>query len=110
MSRTIPERDWKKFRIIYPIALDRFSEQILEEVDEINSNEDLSYHERYLKIYKLIKNRDREMANIFNDFRRSTALLQLGQMNAHGLLRSEEIEEFSEETQEVLNFLRGDLS
>ncbi len=105
MTRQIPEKDWEKFRIIHPIALERFSEQILEEIEDINSQESQSVHTKYGKIYKLIKDRDREMGKIFNDFRRSTALMQLHMMHSHGLLKPEEIEEFTEETQQVLNFL-----
>lgn len=105
MTRQIPEKDWKKFRTIHPIALERFCEQVLEEIEEINSHGDLSCHKRYGKIYKLIRDRDREMGNIFNDFRRSTALMQLRLMHTHGLLKPEEISDFSEETWEELNFL-----
>lgn len=107
MNRQIPEKDWKKFRIIHPIVLERFSEQILEELKEVNAREDLSHHKRYLKIYKLINDRDRDIIDIFNDYRRSTALMQLHMMHAHGLLTPDEIEGFSEETQKVLNFLNG---
>ena len=68
-------------------------------------NENQSSHERYGQIYKLIKDRDREMGNIFNDYRRSTALMQIHMIHSYGLLTPEEMEEFSEETQEVINFL-----
>lgn len=107
MSRHIPEEDWQIFRKVHPIALKRFSEQILEEIEVIILQESQSAHDKYGQIYKLIKKRDREMGQLFNDYRRSTALIQLGVMNSYGLLKPEEIAEFSEETQKVLNFLNG---
>ena len=50
---------------------------ILEEVADASQSTEVSAHDRYLKGYKLIKQRDRQMANAFNDFRRSTAVMQL---------------------------------
>ena len=57
-----------------------------------------SAHDRYLKVYKLIKGRDKQMANAFNDFRRSTAVMQLGIMRRMKLLTDEELGLFSEQT------------
>lgn len=105
MARQIPEEDWKIFKIIYPKALDRICERVLDEIEEIKSQEGPSNHEKYLQVYKMIKKSDRNIGNIFNDYRRSTALIRLGQMNSFGLLTPKEIGEFSEETRQVLKFL-----
>ncbi|HLU93650.1 MAG TPA: hypothetical protein VKZ54_05975 [Membranihabitans sp.] len=105
MTRQIPEEDWKIYKIIFPKALDRICERVLDEIEEIRSQEGPSNHEKYLQIYKLIKKSDRNIGNIFNDYRRSTALIRLGQMNSFGLLTPQEIGELSEETQALLKFL-----
>lgn len=58
-----------------------------------------SAHDRYLEVCKLIKERDRQIANAFNDFRRSTAIMQLGIMRRMKLMTDEELALFSEQTQ-----------
>jgi hypothetical protein len=77
MPRDIPERDWKQFRKLYDIALQRFCERVLSEVSDIASDEDNSAHDRYLAVYKLVKQRDKELARTFDDPRRSQAMIQL---------------------------------
>ncbi len=57
-----------------------------------------SAHERYLNVYKLIEERDLELATAFNDFRRSAATMQLGVMRRMKLLTDEDLSEFSEQT------------
>lgn len=77
MSRDLPEPDWKAFRKLREIALERFCERVLGEIGTIASIGETSYHERYLKIYRLIDQRDDELARAFSDPRRSRAILQL---------------------------------
>jgi hypothetical protein len=67
MSRDIPESDWKLFRQLHPIALNRFCEQVLADIARIVANEKATPHERYLKIYKLVEQRDRIIGEAFND-------------------------------------------
>ncbi|MDP1636359.1 MAG: peptide ABC transporter substrate-binding protein, partial [Gallionellaceae bacterium] len=62
------------FRQLHPVALERFSQRILSEIECISTDNARSFHQRYLDIFKVIKRRDREMAQLFNDLRRSTAL------------------------------------
>ena len=102
--RQIKESDWKIFRELHVVALERFCRRILDEVAAIvaNGNETGSAHSHYLELYNLVKRRDREMANAFDELRRSTALLQLRIICAHGLLTPDEFARFSEETREVI--------
>jgi hypothetical protein len=46
----------------------------------------------------LVEERDKQMANAFDDFRRSTAVMQLGIMRRMKLLTDEELALFSEQT------------
>ena len=74
----------------------------------IASDPDIGAHGRYGKVYGVIHNRDRDIADAFNDLSRSNALLKLGIMNRLGLITKDEIERFSEETQEWLaRLMRG---
>jgi hypothetical protein len=104
MTRQISESDWKLFRQLQPIALERFCERVLSEVSRLTSDTRKSSHERYLALFKLIKRRDRELADAFDDLRRSTALLQLARIQSHGLLTDEELARFSPETRDVVQF------
>ena len=98
MSSHIPESDWRRFREVHTKLLERYCSGILEEVAAASQSADGSAHDRYLKVYKLIQERDKQMANAFDDFRRSTAVMQLGIMRRMKLLTDEELDLFSEET------------
>lgn len=74
MPQGIAESDWKLFRQLHPVALERFCQQILRKIESINADNSKIFHQRYLDIYKVIKRRDKELSTTFNDLRRSTAL------------------------------------
>lgn len=98
MERGIPEADWKVFRQVRGVALDRFCERVLAELAEVRADAGKSNHERYLATFKLLQCRDEELASAFNDFRRSTALVQLARIQFMDLLTEEEFGRFSPET------------
>ena len=100
--RKITESDWKQFKKVRELALERFSQRILDESRSILENTSLSAYERYLKLYKLIEKRDKEMAGTFDDLRRSTAILCLRGMFWLNLLTDEEVALFSPEVQSVI--------
>jgi hypothetical protein len=97
----IAEADWKKFKRVRALALDRFSQRVLDECARIHGDDSLPAHQRYLELYRLFQIRDRELARMFDDPRRSTAVFSLMQMRRHGLLTEQEISQFSEETQRM---------
>src|SRR5437867_8709064 len=105
MLRVISESDWKLFRQLRPIALERFCERVLAEIDRIASDGSETSHERYLAVFKLIEQRDKELAGAFDDFRRSTALYQLACIHSQGLLTDEEMGRFTAETRDIVQFL-----
>jgi hypothetical protein len=96
------EADWKTLRRLHPVALDRFCGRVLEECRQLLAEEGNTNHERYLALYRLLQERDEELADAFNDMRRSRAHLRLMRMQELGLLTENEVEEFSPETQELL--------
>ena len=99
---SIPESDWKKFKPLRDKALARLCDLILSEIAEINTDDALSSHERYLKIYSLVRDRDKELGQMFDGYSRSRALMQLAMIQSRNLLEPEEFECFSESTREHL--------
>ncbi len=97
MTHEIVESDWRRFRELHSIALERFSEQILNEIEKVSADTTKSSHQRYLDICKIIQRRDKELSTLFNDFRRSTALMQLVSIYGRGLLTETELMGFSQE-------------
>ena len=108
MPVAIPEPDWRIFRSLHPIWLDRFCHRVNGELIVVLSDESLSQHERYLAAYKLIHKRDKEVANAFNDFRRSTAVFQIAIIRKLDVITDEELRRFGEEVRASLAFFWGE--
>jgi hypothetical protein len=102
----IPESDWKKFKPLRQKALTRLCDKILAEIEAKSANETLSSHEKYLEIYSLVRERDKELGQIFDGFSRSKALMQLAMIQSRDLIAAEELECFSEITREFLASFR----
>lgn len=98
----IRESDWKVLRRLKPVALDRFCERTLAECVEVATGGGDSAHERYLALYRLVHERDKELARAFNDLRRSTAINALIAMTNLDLLTASELAEFSGETRDIV--------
>jgi hypothetical protein len=97
MERSFSESDWKVFRQLRELALERFCQRVLEDIGQVVLDSKKSSHERYLAVFKLIQERDARLANAFNDPKRSAALVQLVVIMKEGLLTEEEFSRFSEE-------------
>jgi hypothetical protein len=106
MFRNIPEPDWKAFKEIHSAALERFCEKILAEAKSEIENSVKSSHDKYLGLYKLFDQRDKDLARAFNDFRRSTALLQIAIIDSMGLLTEDELRRFSPDTVQFVESAR----
>jgi hypothetical protein len=104
MPKKFKESDWKLLGQLRTAALERFCLRILSEIERINTNHAISAHQRYLEIYQIIHRRDKEVAQIFNDHRRSTALNELAAIQSHGLLTPEEFLRFSQETRDAVSW------
>ena len=88
---------WKLFKPLREIALERFCEQVLDEVSRISSDGSKSKHERYLAIYRLMRERDKEIDPIFDTLRRSTAVRQLCSFRSCDLVTEQELQQLSPE-------------
>jgi hypothetical protein len=105
MIQAFPESDWKLLRKLHTVALERFCENVLSEVVQLTAATPPSWHARYLELYKLIEDRDHEMGTVFNDLRRSNALIHLLALRSRKLLTENEFAEFTSETQDKVQFL-----
>jgi hypothetical protein len=110
MMREINESDWKIFRQLHAVALERFCQRVLEDSERLHGDTSHSFYERYVAIYRLFDERDKEVARLFNDLRRSTALWQIAALKGRGLLTEEEFARFSQETQSRVAALLGELT
>lgn len=102
MRSQILETDWKLFRKLHGIALERFCQQTLTEVNRLAADGSRSNHERYLAVADLLKHESKKMRDTFDDPRRSTALEQLVYMHLQGLLTKEELALLSDETRDII--------
>jgi len=105
MTREIKEADWKLFRKLHPIAVERFCQRIIEDVRSATSSRVDGYHDCYLKLFEQMRSRDREMASAFNDPRRSNAFILLANIKELGLLTEEEVMQFSPETRDAIEVI-----
>ena len=103
MERKLTESEWKTFRELHKVALDRFCERVLSEIAAIAADSRKTHHARYLAVYKRIKQRDKEIADAFNDPARSRAFLQLLLLRRHHLLAEDEFARFRSETCEAID-------
>jgi hypothetical protein len=93
----IKESDWKIFKGLRELALERFCERVLDEVAQIGSDATKSKHARYIAIYRLVHERDKDIVPIFDFLRRSTAYRQICAFRTNDLLTVEELRQLSPE-------------
>jgi len=106
MSRSTPEADWKTLRRLQPTLLNRLCETILADVANASTGPGTP-HERYLRVYELVHERDKHIGHAFNNLRRSSALIQMMAMRSMNLFTEDE---FKQLTQETRNSIDGLLS
>lgn len=97
----IRESDWKLFKQRRSVALERFSQQVLDQAQAICSKPETTAHERYLQLYGLIQQQDRELAKAFDNFSRSSAPMSLRLIRSLELLTDEELSGFSKEIRDL---------
>lgn len=107
MGADFPEADWKVLRSLKQTALDRYCERVMDECRQVIDDRNGSPHERYLRMFKLLQKRDDDLANAFNDLKRSQAVQRISWMRYLKLLTDEEWERFSPKTRDTVQFLAG---
>lgn len=107
MTADIKESDWKILRQVHVEALERFCRQVLLEVERINAGPAEGFHRKYLDIFAFMRERDKDMADNFDDLRRSKAFDRIAAMKSHGLLTGDEFQSFSQETRDEVDLILG---
>ena len=105
----LPESDWRTLRSLHRTALDRYCTRVLDDCRAVIEDTGTPLHDRYLRLFRLIKNRDQSMAAAFDDLRRSTAIERLAAMILLGVVTDEDLGQFSPATRDSAMFL-ADLS
>lgn len=100
---SISESDWKKYKKLKEIALDRFCQGVLADAKTIAQHGALSAHARYGMLYGIIHDRNRDMARMFDGLARSSALFKLTLMVSHNLLTEAELSILSEDALKSLS-------
>lgn len=100
-----PERDWKVFRELREVALERLCERALRDATAVIEASSKTHHERFLELYTLVGERNRDIARGFDGARRSAMLIQLAFMHRLGLLEADELDRFSSSTRERIEAL-----
>jgi hypothetical protein len=77
MSGQIPEADWRVFRGLHPIWIERFCKCVNDELLRVLSDDSRDAYERYLAAYKLMHKRDKEIASAFSSCSRHWLPLQI---------------------------------
>ena len=109
MAHGVRESDWKAFRELREVALDRFCGRILTEVADRVQDESRSHQERYRDLWRLLRDRDEDVAHAFDDPRRSRMLWQLAAIHRLGLLEPCEFARFHAETRETIDSFSKEL-
>lgn len=96
------------WRRLHAVALERYCQKVLRDAAKLESGEGTA-HERYIKLYQLVKGRDKKIGEIFDGPSRSDAYFKIAAALQARALTEDEVSEFGEDTQNVLEFLAGNL-
>ena len=101
----LSEAEWQILRTIRDKALDRFYVRIVSEAAEKCRFADagISPQEAFGQIYRSVRDNNKLLGILFNDWRRLTAYATLSYWVSQGLLTRDEYELFSDSTQQALH-------
>ncbi len=91
------ESDWKIFKQIKENAIQLFCNNALTEFEEVIKDRNENAQEAYTLLYRLVVNRDKHMALLFDGHSRSKAHLKLLAIRSEGLASETLLSKLSEE-------------
>jgi len=100
-----PEKDWKIIRSMKDRLLDLACERILVKVSNVIDQDDFRVHTKYVKLWKLMKKEDKEIAAMFDEVKRSNAVHILALWRCNNLITDSEFSSFTPETRERVQSL-----
>jgi hypothetical protein len=104
---SIPEKDWKLFRKLQVELTAQACGLVFKKVQNITNDRVGKEHQSYLDLYRLIKEEDAKIAEMFNNPTRNNVLLKIASLKKHGVLSDEQLQLFSEETQGFVSRMLG---
>jgi hypothetical protein len=107
--KDIQEADWKYMSRLKPVLLERLCNRILDKVQKECHPEKRSAgsHEQYLRVFKLVANQDKILADCFDDWSRSRLFEKIALLSRHKIITQDELLGLSEETRNTLRLLAG---
>ena len=99
MSEHIPEQDWKRWQNLAPTLLNRFCDSVVANAAGFTTGAS-SGHEKFLALYRFVAESNSDIAVVFDNRRRSSAILQIAAAVVRGIMLESELKAFSEDTQE----------
>ncbi|MGL4577476.1 MAG: hypothetical protein ACRCVP_00955 [Shewanella xiamenensis] len=102
---SVPEKDWKRLSSLKQSLLNSACETIFERIEQISSTRRGREHEAYLALWKVINKEDNAIAEMFDDLKRSNAVVKIAALKHHGVLTDEQLALFSQETQDEVAHL-----
>ncbi len=100
---SVPEKDWKLFRKLQVELTAKACDLVFKKVENITNDRIGKEHQSYLDLYRLIEVEDNKIAEMFNNPTRNNVLLKIVSLKKHGILSDEQLQVFSEETQEFVS-------
>ena len=100
--KTIPEKDWKILKGIKDRLLHMACERAIDRVSRIIKKSKGRAHDAYLEIWSTLKDEDIKIGRMFDDLRRSNAIMKITEMVRAGIMSSNELEAFTEETKSII--------
>lgn len=101
----IPEKDWKYLRSIKGEMLEVLCQRINEEALSIVNDASSTQHERFLRLFQHLREKNRIVGNCFDDWRRSHIMTNLLWLQSQKLITTEHLSRLSAETRERLALL-----
>jgi hypothetical protein len=96
------ERDWKYISGLHAEFLEEFSGRLNQELAELLRRKDITEDEKRHMVYKRVRERDRDIADCFNGWRRSDLAITALFLRKHGLLTDEHLKHLSPEAASML--------
>jgi hypothetical protein len=101
-----PEHDWKVFKKLQVQAHFRYAQRALDEAGRILADQAKDPYERFDALAKLMREREEEFNGSLTDHRRSAAFYVTSIFYRLGLVTDQELEQFTDQTQQSVRQTR----
>ena len=103
----IPEKDWKKLRSMQKELLDKACGVALSSIRSLIDEREGGNHKTFSNLWNVIKKEDKKIGLMFDDMKRSEAMLKIAFMFKSKIIDENILKEFCAETQKhVKNLLK----